>query len=117
MTIEMALMENMKMNLIEPVKESEFFTSCDLDEQPNREITLTIDKVVFGVVKGKVYRVCYWTDKAVKPMLLNENKANSIYRLYGTCFHKALKNKTVTIGSEKIEFLGETYDILRIKGR
>ena len=99
-----------------------YLGSWDLDEQPNREITLTIEKIVDEVVTGSEGRkenntVCYWTDKAVKPMILNITNKKTICKLYKTKDTDKLKGKAVIIGAEKVNAFGDVYDALRIRRR
>ena len=52
-----------------------YLGSWDLDDQPNREITLTIDKIVDEKLnangQSEVCTVCHWAEKDVPPMVWN----------------------------------------------
>lgn len=103
-------------------KNPNYLGSWDLDEQPNREITLTIEKIVDEVVTGSEGRkenntVCYWTDKAVKPMILNITNKKAICKLYKTKDTEKLKGKAVIIGIERVNAFGDVYETLRIRHR
>lgn len=101
-------------------KNPNYLGSWDLDELPNHEITLVIEKIVDQEVVGNEGRkenntVCYWTDKAVKPMILNITNKKRICKLYKTKDTEKLKGKSVVIGIEKVKAFGDIYDALRIK--
>lgn len=100
-------------------KNPNYLGSWDLDELPNREITLTIEKIVDEEViangKGENCTVCYWTDSAFKPMILNVTNKKRICRLYKTKETEKLKGKSVIIGIEKVKAFGDVHDALRIK--
>jgi hypothetical protein len=102
-------------------KNPNYLGSWDLDELPNKEITLTIAKIVDEEVivngKGENCTVCHWTDKAFKPMILNVTNKKRICKLYKTKETEKLKGKSVIIGIEKVKAFGDIYDALRIQTR
>ena len=102
-------------------KNPNYLGSWDLEEMPNREITLTIEKIVDEKViangNSEVNTVCYWTDKAFKPMILNITNKKTIARLYKTKETDKLKGKSVVIGIEKVKAFGDWHDALRIRSR
>lgn len=103
-------------------KNPNYLGSWDLDDCPNREIVLTIDKIVDELVTGDEGRkenntVCYWTDSAYKPMILNVTNKKTICKLYKTKDTEKLKGKAVLIGIEKVKAFGDIYDALRIRHR
>ena len=102
-------------------KNPNFLGSWDLDEQPNREITLTIERIVDEDVvasgQKETCTVCHWTDKAYKPMILNVTNKKTICKLYKTKNTENLQGKAVTIGVEKVRAFGDVYDALRIRPR
>lgn len=102
-------------------KNPNYLGSWDLDEQPNREITLTIEKIVDEEViangKGENCTVVYWTDKAFKPMILNVTNKKRICKLYKTKDTEKLKGKSVIIGIDQVKAFGDIYDALRIRPR
>ena len=70
-------------------KNPNYLGAWDLDEYPNREIVLTIAKIVDEIVTGTEGRkenntVCYWTDNTFKPMILNVTNKKTICKLYKT---------------------------------
>ena len=100
-------------------KNPNYLGSWDLDEQPNREITLTIEKIVDEEViannQTQVCTVAYWTDSAFKPMILNVTNKKRICKLYKTKETEKLKGKAVTIRTERVKAFGDVHDALRIK--
>lgn len=102
-------------------KNPNYLGSWDLDELPNREITLTIEQIKDEevVVNGgkEVCTVCHWTDKAFKPMILNVTNKKTICKLHKTKDTEKLKGKAVIIGIEKVKAFGGIHDVLRIRPR
>lgn len=102
-------------------KNPNYLGSWDIEEFPNREVTLTIEKIVDEdvVANGKSEKctVCYWTDKAYKPMILNITNKKTIAKLYKTKETEKLKGKAVIIGIEKVKAFGDVHDALRIRPR
>ena len=102
-------------------KNPNYLGSWDLEEHPNREVTLTIEKIIDEdvVANGKSEKctVCYWTDSAVKPRILNITNKKTIAKLYKTKETEKLKGKAVIIGIEKVKAFGDVYDALRVRPR
>lgn len=102
-------------------KNPNYLGSWDLEEQPNREITLTIARIVDEdvVTAGSKERctVCYWTDKNYKPMILNVTNKKTIAKLYRTKDTEQLAGKAVVIGIEEVKAFGGVHDALRIRKR
>ena len=104
-------------------KNPNYLGSWDLEELPNREITLIIDRIadekVLDTVTGKdkVETLCYWTDKSVKPMIMNITNKKTLAKLYKTKDSEKLKGKGVVIGIEKVKAFGDIHDALRIRPR
>jgi hypothetical protein len=103
-------------------KNPNYLGSWDLDELPNREVTLTIaqikDENVIGAEgRESVCTVCYWTDKSFKPMILNVTNKKTLAKLYKTKDTEKLKGKSVIIGTEKVKAFGDVHDALRIRSR
>ena len=96
-----------------------YLGSWDLEEIPNREITLQIEKIVDEDVITNTNKekctVCYWADKAYKPMILNVCNKKTLCRLYKTKDTEKLKGKSVTIGIEQVKAFGGIHDALRIR--
>ena len=109
------------MDIMKMGKNPNYLGSWDLDDAPNREITLTIEKIVDEevVTNGKTENctACYWTDSAYKPMILNVTNKKTICKLYKTKDTDKLKGKAVTIGIEKVKAFGAIHDALRIRPR
>ena len=104
-------------------KNPNYLGSWDLEELPNREITLTIDRIadekVIDTVTGdkKVETLCYWTDENFKPMILNVTNKKTIAKMYKTKDTEKLKGKAVTLYIEKVKAFGGIHDALRIRGK
>ena len=102
-------------------KNPNYLGSWDLEEQPNREITLTIAKIVDEdvVTNGSNERctVCYWTDRSYKPMILNVTNKKMIAKLYHTKDTDKLAGKPVVIGVSEVKAFGDVHDALRIRKR
>jgi hypothetical protein len=103
-------------------KNPNYLGAWDLDESPNKEIVLTIAKIVDEMVTGAEGRsenntVCYWTDGAFKPMILNVTNKKTICKLYKTKDTEKFKGKAVLIGTEKVKAFGDVYEALRIRPR
>lgn len=98
-----------------------YLGSWDLEDQPNREITLTIDRIVDEEVavagQKEICTVAHWTDKAYKGMILNITNKKTLTKLYKTVDSEKLKGKAVTIGIERVRAFGDVYDALRIRPR
>lgn len=98
-----------------------YLGSWDLEDCPNREITLTIESIVDEEVvaagQKEICTVCHWTDKAYKGMILNITNKKMLSKLYKTVDSEKLKGKAVTIGIEKVRAFGDVYDALRIRPR
>ena len=107
------------MDIMKMGKNPNYLGSWDLDELPNREVTLTISKIVdedvFTNGKSEKCTVCHWTDKAFKPMILNVTNKKTICKMYKTKETEKLKGKAVVIGVEKVKAFGDIYDALRIR--
>ena len=103
-------------------KNPNYLGSWDLDELPNREVTLTIaqikdENVVGAEGRESVCTVCYWTDKSFKPMILNVTNKKTLAKLHKTKDTEKLKGKSVIIGTEKVKAFGDVHDALRIRSR
>lgn len=109
------------MDIMRMGKNPNYLGSWDLDDLPNREATLTITKIVdeevFNNNQKEVCTVCYWTDKAYKPMILNITNKKTLCKLYKTKDTEKLKGKAVIIGIEQVKAFGGVYDALRIRPR
>lgn len=102
-------------------KNPNYLGSWDLDELPNRELTVTIEQIrdeeVVAAGQKEICTVCHWTDKAYKPMILNVTNKKTICKLHKTKDTEKLKGKSVIIGIEKVKAFGDIYEALRIRPR
>lgn len=102
-------------------KNPNFLGSWDIEDQPGREIVLTIEKIVDEEVitntQKEVCTVCHWIDKNFKPMILNITNKKTICKLYKTKETEKLKGKSVAIGIERVKAFGDIHDALRIRKR
>lgn len=102
-------------------KNPNYLGSWDLEELPNREATLTIERIrdeeVVTNGQKEICTVCHWTDKAFKPMILNVTNKKTICKLHKTKDTDNLKGKSVIVGIEKVRAFGDVYDALRIRAR
>lgn len=102
-------------------KNPNYLGSWDLEELPNKEVTLTIARIVDEdvVTNGSKERctVCYWTDGNFKPMILNVTNKKTIAKLYHTKDTEQLAGKALVIGIEKVKAFGDVHDALRIRKR
>lgn len=102
-------------------KNPNYLGSWDLEDQPNREVTLTIDRITDEEVvtngSKEVCTACYWTDKAFKPMILNVTNKKRLCKLYKTKDTEKLKGKAVIIGIDQVKAFGDVHDALRIRPR
>lgn len=102
-------------------KNPNYLGSWDLDELPNREVTLIIKKIVDEEVvantRKEICTVCHWTDEAFKPMILNVTNKKTICKLHKTKDTEKLKGRSIIIGVERVSAFGEMYEALRIRPR
>lgn len=102
-------------------KNPNYLGSWDLYELPNLEVTLTIERIVDEDVatNGTKERctVCYWTDKAYKPMIWNLTNKKVVARLYHTKISEQLVGKSLVVGIDKVKAFGDVHDALRIRKR
>jgi len=109
------------MDIMKMGKNPNYLGSWDLEEQPNREITLTIEKIVDEnvVANGQetVCTVAYWSEDGFKPMILNVTNKKRICKLYKTKDTEKLSGKAVIIGIDKVKAFGAVHDALRIRPR
>ena len=102
-------------------KKPNYLGSWDVDELPNREPTLTIERIVDEEVvtngKTEICTTCYWTDQALKSMILNVTNKKTICKLYKTKDTEKLRGKSVIVGIDRVKAFGDVYDALRIWAR
>ena len=107
------------MDIMKMGKNPNYLGSWDLDELPNKELTLVIEKIKDEAVvannREENCTVCYFTDKAYKPMILNVTNKKRLCKMYKTKSTEKLEGKAITIGIEKVKAFGDIHDALRIK--
>lgn len=107
------------MDIMKMGKNPNYLGSWDLEEMPNREVTLTIDNIKDEevVTNGKTENctVCHWAEKAFKPMILNVTNKKTICKLYKTKETEKLKGKAVIVTIKAVKAFGDIHDALRIK--
>ena len=98
-----------------------YLGSWDLLELPNKEVTLTIDKIVDEEViadgRKEICTVIHWKEKDFLPFIANITNKKALAKLYGTKETEKLKGKAVIIGIEKVKAFGDIHDALRIRKR
>lgn len=107
------------MDIMKMGKNPNYLGSWDLDELPNKELTLVIEKIndesVVANNREENCTVCHFTDKTYKPMILNVTNKKRLCKMYKTKDTEKLKGKAITIGIEKVKAFGDIHDALRIK--
>ena len=102
-------------------KNPHYLGSWDIEELPNREVTLTIDQIrdeeVVSNGQKEVCTVIYWTDRAFKPMIANVCNKKTLVKLYKTKDTEKLRGKSVIIGVERVKAFGDVHDAVRIRPR
>ena len=98
-----------------------YLGSWDVEECPNREITLTIDHIVDEKLiangQSEVCTVIHWKEQGVAPMVCNVCNKKTLAKLYKTTDTEKLRGKVVIIGVEKVRAFGDIHDALRIRPR
>lgn len=98
-----------------------YLGSWDLEDHPNREITLTIDRIVDEPVvangQKEVCTVIHWREPGAMPMIINVTNKKTLARLYKTTDTEKLKGKAVVIGIDRVKAFGDVHDALRIRAR
>ena len=102
-------------------KNPNYLGSWDLEELPNKEVTLTIARIVDEDVVTNQSKerctVCYWVESGWKPMILNVTNKKTVAKLFHTKDTEQLVGKSVVVGFEKIKAFGDVHDALRIRKR
>lgn len=102
-------------------KNPNYLGSWDIEDQPNREVVLTIERIVDEEVitntQKEVCTVIHWTDKSFKPMIANVTNKKTLCKLYKTKETENLVGKSVAIGIERVKAFGDVHDALRIRKR
>ncbi len=103
-------------------KNPNFLGSWDLEELPQKEITLTIARIADEDVIGNSGRkerctVCHWQEKDAKPMVLNVTNKKMLAKIYHTKDSEKLIGKAVIIGFDQVSAFGDVHDALRIRKR
>lgn len=107
------------MDIMKMGKNPNYLGSWDLEELPNREITLTIEQITDEEVatngNTELCTTCHWTDHGFKPMILNVTNKKTLCKLYKTKNTEKFIGKSVTIGTNRVKAFGNIYDALRIR--
>lgn len=89
--------------------------------QPGQELTVQIKSVgqeeVYNPSSNskEVCTVAHFTDKAIKPMILNVTNCKTITKLYDTPYIEDWPGKYITVYVAKVKAFGETVEALRIR--
>lgn len=89
--------------------------------QPGQDLTLQIKSVgqedVYNVNNNKkeTCTVAHFTDKGVKPMILNVTNCKTIAKIYDSPYIEDWIGKYITVYSAKVKAFGETVEALRIR--
>ena len=109
------------MDIMKMGSSPEYLGAWDLEELPNKEIILTIEKIVDEKVvangQSEICTVIHWKEKDVKKMITNITNKKTLCKLYKTKDTEKLKGKAVLIGVEKVKAFGDIHDALRIRPR
>lgn len=89
---------------------------------PGEDIIVTIKKAVNEDVIGSNGKkeeclVLHFSDKDVKPMILNVTNAKTIERIYGTPYIEDWSGKKIQLYIAQVNAFGETVDALRIRNQ
>ncbi|MEY8495788.1 hypothetical protein AALC16_22670 [Lachnospiraceae bacterium 29-91] len=88
---------------------------------PGRDLTVQIKNVgqeeVYNPTNNKkeVCTVAHFTDKSVKPMILNVTNCKTISKIYDTPYIEDWAGKYITVYIAKVKAFGETVEALRIR--
>lgn len=108
-------------NIMKMGKNPNYLGSWDLEELPNKEITLTIGKIIDEKVvangQTELCTVCHFREEGYKPMILNPTNKKTLVRLYHTTETEQLAGRAIVIGIEKVKAFGDVHDALRIRKR
>ena len=100
-------------------KNPNYLGSWDLEEQPNREVVLTIARITDEKVvtngSSELCTVCYWREPGFKPMIWNVTNKKMVARIYKTTDTEKLVGKAVCIGIDEVKAFGSVHDALRIR--
>ena len=90
--------------------------------EPGEEKTGTIDRVVQEKVTGSDGKaeeciVCYFKEKALKPLILNVTNCKTITKLYNTPYIENWARKKITMHVKPVKAFGDMVDAVRIKNK
>lgn len=108
------------MDIMKMGKNPNYLGSWDLEDTPNKELTLTIQSITEELVIGTEGRkeseaVCRFKEPNYKPMILNLTNKKTLIKLYGTSDSAKLVGKRITIITKPVKAFGGIFDALRIK--
>lgn len=90
--------------------------------EPGKDLIAQIAKVGQEMVHGpdgkkEECTVCHFTDKSIKPMILNVTNCKTITKLYDTPYIEEWAGKYIAIYIKSVKAFGETMDALRIRNK
>lgn len=104
------------------ILETDYLGGFDLDDGKGnfREIDATIKKAERREVKdqngnNETCLVIEFTDKDIKPMILNVTNSRMLEKLFKSSYIEDWEGKTIRIGTEKVRAFGEWHNALRIR--
>lgn len=85
-----------------------------------KDIVLTIgyvreEKVTGADGKKDDCVVCHFSERDVKPMILNTTNMKTITKLFGTPYIEEWAGKRIQIGVERVKAFGDVVDALRVR--
>lgn len=101
-------------------EKTDFLGAVDVEEMGVNEISLTIDKVLYKeeTVRGKKdwFRIAYFKQKGIKPMILNVTNSKAIKRVVNSKYLEHWENVDIVIYvKEGVRMGSEITEALRIK--
>lgn len=104
------------------ILETDFLGGVDLDDGKggHTDVVLAIDHARSETVKDQngtdgTCLVLHFSDKKVKPMILNVTNSKMLEKLLKSSYVEDWKGHRIQIGTEKVRAFGETHDALRIR--
>ena len=91
--------------------------------QPGQDLIVQIRTVgqeeVYNPTNNKkeVCTVAHFTDKSIKPMILNVTNCKTISKIYNTPYIEDWAGKYISVYIAKVKAFGETVEALRIRNR
>lgn len=109
------------MDIMKMGKNPAYLGSWDCADLPNREVVLTIAKIVDEKVvangQSELCTVCHWAEQGWKPMILNPTNKKTLCKLLKTKDTEKMLGRAVIVGIEQVKAFGDVHDALRIRKR